>query len=135
MSEFLEPLWLNKDQVLYIHTKSIELFGGTLGIRDEGLLESALDRAKNRHLYGENDLFLLAAYLASGICRNHAFLDGNKRTAYSCAGLFLYYNHYMFVDPSPEETIKLFEKFAASKVNEEHLAKFYALNSTRISPP
>lgn len=127
-----QPVWLSKEQVLYIHSQSIQNFGGTDGIRDEGLLESAMDRARNRHAYGESDVFVLAAYLASGICRNHAFLDGNKRTAYACAGLFLYYNGYVFLDPSPEDTVKYFEKFAASKVSEEELSEFYRTNSTAV---
>lgn len=86
MTDFV---WLPKPLVLRIHDRQIELFGGLSGIRDEGLLESALTRPLNAHAYGEENVFMLAALYAAGIIRNHPFADGNKRTGYVAALTFL----------------------------------------------
>ena len=84
------PVWLSKAEILYIHEKAIDAAGGSHGLRDESLLESALARPQNLHTYGEDDRFQLAASYAEGIARNHAFVDGNKRTAFQSADVFLY---------------------------------------------
>lgn len=119
------PKWLSKAQVLYIHEIAIKRYGGSFGIRDEGLLESALARAENYFAYGEPDLFLLAATYAEGIARNHPFIDGNKRTAYTAASLFLHVNGYTLIVSSVSEQITLFENLAAGQVSREELAEFY----------
>jgi len=93
------------------------------------LLESALARAEHFYAYGEDDLYILAATYAEGIARNHAFVDGNKRTAYSVAGLFLHLNGQALQIISVEEQIKLFEGVAAGKVSREELATFYKANT------
>lgn len=86
--EFLEP-----DAVLFLHDQSIREYGGYHGLRDEALLLSALNRPLNKLEYDETtDLFDLAAAYAFGIAKNHAFLDGNKRTAWACCMLFLKVN-------------------------------------------
>jgi len=72
----------------------IEIGGGSHGLRDASLLESALARPQNQHAYGETDTFQLAASYAEGISRNHAFVDGNKRTAFYVASDFLEQNGY-----------------------------------------
>ena len=72
-----EPLWLGIDLVLDIHSEQLALFGGPDGLRDRGLLESALARPVNKHAYGETELAALAASYAFGIARNHPFIDGN----------------------------------------------------------
>lgn len=87
MNNTRTPMSISKEQVLYIHTTAIKKNGGSFGVRDVGLLESALARPENFYAYGEQDLFLLAAAYAEGIARNHPFIDGNKRTAYTAAGL------------------------------------------------
>ena len=84
-----EPVWLTLEQAILIHKKMIDLFGGAHGIRDEGLLQSALARPQNIFAYQNGDIFDCAAAYAEGITHNHPFIDGNKRTAFSVAGLFL----------------------------------------------
>jgi death-on-curing protein len=90
--------WLEKELVLAIHERQLSEHGGQSGIRDETLLDSALARPQQRHAYGDPlpDLAELAAALAYGLARNHAFLDGNKRTAHVCYRLFLALNGMAF---------------------------------------
>jgi death on curing protein len=123
------PKWISKEQVLYIHETAIAKYGGSFGVRDIGLLESALARPENFHAYGEQDLFLLAAAYAEGIARNHPFIDGNKRTAYAAAGLFLYLNGYILKVLSVSEQITLFENLAMGHLSREALAQFYGLHT------
>ncbi|MEM1096816.1 MAG: type II toxin-antitoxin system death-on-curing family toxin [Bacteroidota bacterium] len=87
------PIWVERADVLHIHTRSIERFGGSHGIRDEGLLESALRRPEN-HWYYQPDvsLAMLAALYCHGIVKNHPFIDGNKRTGILTAEAFLLLN-------------------------------------------
>lgn len=87
-----EPVWVELDVVLAIHEEQIAEHGGGVGIRDIGLLESALARPLNLAAFGEPDLAALAAAYAFGICRNHPFVDGNKRTAFVVCELFLALN-------------------------------------------
>ena len=88
-----EPVWIEKEALLLLHRLGLSRFGGADGIRDEGLLDSALARPLN--LYGyqpESDLIALAAAYAFGLVRNHAFVDGNKRAGFLACGLFLELN-------------------------------------------
>lgn len=87
-----QPRWVPKAAVLAIHERLIAEHGGMAGIRDEGLLESALANPRNRHAYEGGDHFSLAAAYASAISRNHPFHDGNKRVALTVAGVFLALN-------------------------------------------
>lgn len=90
MSVRPEPRWLTKQGVLGFHDKSLAQHGGPGGVRDDGLLESALARPRNRHVYeGVCDLCDLAATYAAAISGNHPFVDGNKRTAFIACGVFL----------------------------------------------
>lgn len=130
MTEVSNLKWISKAQALFIHDQSIIRHGGGNGIRDEGLLESALARAENFYAYGERDLCMLAAAYAEGIARNHPFVDGNKRTAYAVAGLFLYLNGLTLQIPDTEAQITLFENVAAGHVSKEELAEFYRSNTT-----
>ena len=75
-----EPQWLELNIVLDVHAEQLALFGGADGVRDLGLLESALARPLNKYSYGETDVAVLAAAYGFGIARNHPFIDGNKRT-------------------------------------------------------
>ncbi len=131
MNDTVAPKWISKVQVLYVHEAAIKKHGGTFGVRDLGLLESALARPENFYAYGEQDLFLLAAAYAEGIARNHPFIDGNKRTAYTAAGLFLHVNGYVLAVPSVAESIRLFENLAMGQVSREELAQFYRQNTQR----
>jgi len=87
-------VWLEKALVLAIHDRQLAEHGGSAGVRDEGLLESALARAQQLHAYGDPapDLADLAAALAFGLARNHPFVDGNKRTAHVAYRTFLALN-------------------------------------------
>ena len=90
MTQETEPRWLTKLGVVVLHDASIATHGGAPGIRDEGLLESALDRPRNRfHYEGVGDVPALAATYAIALAKNHAFADGNKRVAFIAAGVFL----------------------------------------------
>ena len=84
-----EPFWLDVEILIDLHTEQLALFGGPDGIRDQGMLESALGRPINKFTYGETDLAALAAAYAFGIARNHPFVDGNKRAAFGALNGYL----------------------------------------------
>jgi len=87
--------WLNQQALILLHSESLAEYGGTEGIRDEGLLESALYRPLNLYNYEkETDIAFLAAAYGFGIVRNHPFVDGNKRIAFLAVGLFLALNGF-----------------------------------------
>jgi death-on-curing protein len=102
-----EPEWLRKELVLAIHEAMIRLHGGLAGVRDPGLLESALARPKNLLAHEAPDLFVLAATYAEGIARNHPFHDGNKRTAFVSAVTFLERNGCRFRAPEHEVVVQV----------------------------
>ena len=106
------PEWLTKDSVVEIHTAVVDASGGSHGLRDEALLESALSRPQNVFAY-ENDVsvFALAASYAEAITHNHPFVDGNKRTAFAVAGLFLEINGYeLMLEQHTEIMVAIAEK-------------------------
>ena len=84
-----EPIWLDVDEVVDMHAGQLAIFGGPEGIRDRGLLESAILRPVNQWHYGQTDLAALAGPYAFGLARNHAFVDGNKRIAFHAMMVFL----------------------------------------------
>lgn len=86
------PRWITKTLLLAIHGRLLAEHGGAIGLRDEGLLESALASPRNRFEYGETDVFELAAAYAFALTSNHPFVDGNKRAAFAAAGIFLELN-------------------------------------------
>ena len=86
--------WIERDVIIAVHEMQLAEHGGMAGVRDGGLLESALGRPINLALYGEPDAAALAAAYGYGISRNHPFVDGNKRTGYVAAELFLRLNGY-----------------------------------------
>jgi death-on-curing protein len=97
-----QPVWVNPAAVLRFHEESILEFGGTPGVRDQGGIESALARPQNLFAYGQPDLCDLAAAYTAGICQNHGFMDGNKRTAFLTGFTFLYENGYVIVAEQAE---------------------------------
>jgi len=99
-----EPCWITKEECLAFHHELIARFGGLGGIRDEGLLESALVRPQQLFHYQEPTLIELAAAYAEGIVKNHPFLDGNKRSGLMAAALFLETNGVVF-QASEEEAV------------------------------
>lgn len=92
--------FIDKDVVLAIHDEQLACYGGLPGVRDMGLLESALARAENKFAYGETEPYALAASLSFGITRNHPFSDANKRTALHAGLLFLAVNQVPVPPPS-----------------------------------
>ena len=92
-----EPIWLDVEILIDLHAEQLALFGGPDGIRDQGMLESALGRPINKFSYGETDLAALAAAYAFGIARNHPFVDGNKRAAFGALIVFLGLNDIDFI--------------------------------------
>jgi death on curing protein len=118
-----EPVWLDTDIVLDIHAEQLAVFGGGDGIRDIGLLESALARPLNKFAYGETDLAALAAAYAFGIARNHPFVDGNKRAAFGSMIVFLGLNEIDLEVP-PEDATAIILEVAAGEVDEDGLARW-----------
>ena len=118
-----EPVWLTRDLVLDIHSEQLALFGGPEGVRDMGLLESALARPINRLAYGDEDLASLAASYAFGIARNHPFVDGNKRVAFAAFLVFLGLNGIVYrVDPAHATASVL--ALAAGEIDEAGFAQW-----------
>lgn len=111
-----EPVWLDPRAVRIIHDEMLAAHGGGSGIRSENLLDSALARPKNAFAYGESDLFQLAALYAAGVAKNHAFVDGNKRTAFVSAILFLELNAMRFT-ASEDDVVRMTVALAASEVD------------------
>ena len=118
-----EPRWLELNIVLDVQAEQLALFGGADGIRDLGLLESALARPINKFAYGESDLAALAAAYAFGLARNHPFVDGNKRAAFAAIIVFLGLNGYDF-DVPPEEATAMILGLAAGEISEESLTRW-----------
>jgi death on curing protein len=118
-----EPEWLDITIVLDVHAEQLALFGGADGVRDQGLIESALGRPRHKFAYGESDLAALAAAYAFGIARNHPFVDGNKRTAFASMIIFLGLNGIDF-DVPPQDATAMILSLAASEVSEESFARW-----------
>jgi death-on-curing protein len=118
-----EPIWLDVEILIDLHAEQLALFGGPDGIRDQGMLESALGRPINKFIYGETDLAVLAAAYAFGIARNHPFVDGNKRAAFGALIVFLGLNEIDFLVP-PESASAMILALAAGEVNEEGLTRW-----------
>ena len=97
-----EPRWLTEEVIHAIHGMLLAEHGGGTGIRDEGLLAPALAAPRNRFGYGDQDVFNLAAAYAFAPVRNHPFVDGNKRTAFTAAGVFLELNGQRLVAPETD---------------------------------
>lgn len=117
-----EPRWLLPVYVFAIHADQIQNHGGSLGLRDRGLLESALGRAKNRHQYDPDaDLASLAASYGFGLAQNHPFVDGNKRVAFQAMYLFLGLNGFR-IETSEEEVVLLTLSLASGQLDETSLA-------------
>ena len=119
-----EPVWVAISIVHAVHEEQLAEHGGRAGLRDAGLLESALARPRNSYAYGERSLPALAASVAFGIARNQPCLDGNKRTSLVVAELFLELNGLELV-ASDEECVATFLALAAGERTEEQLASWF----------
>jgi death-on-curing protein len=123
-----EPTWLQRAVVLALHDRMLAEFGGASGLRDTGPFESALARPRQAFSYGVNDIPTLAASYAVGIIQEHPFLDGNKRTGFLCAVVFMEINGWRFSASEPDVVIHTLA-LAASELNEDAYAAWLKANS------
>jgi len=125
-----EPVWIRLDVVLRMHDEALMLHGGAEGVRDPGLLESALARPKNLFAYTGQGISLaqLAASYAKGIIANHPFVDGNKRTAYTVSVTFLKLNG-LELTATKEDRVLTFWSLAAGEISEDQIALWFERNT------
>ena len=124
-------IWLNAELVSAMHLRQLSEHGGGAGLRDEGLLESAVQRPINKSQYGEPDFSDLAASYAYGIARNHPFIDGNKRTALVASFTFLYLNGFS-VNTTQVENVRVFLALASGNLTEDDLAVWFRSNVVKL---
>ena len=124
-----DPRWISKKALLLLHEESLAMFGGAPGMRDEGLIDSALARPQNtRADIAASTLADVAASSAFGLAKNHAFVDGNKRIAFLSIGLFLGINgHRLKADQV--DAIRTMMALAASEIDEPQLATWISKNT------
>lgn len=123
MSDQNEPRWITYEQAIAIHSKQLRRFGGAPGLRDEGMLRSALERPINKWRYEQAEFAELAAAYAYGLAKNDTFVDGNKRIAFLSMRVFLVKNGIQF-DPDPAQSTSIILSLAAGEVSEESLARW-----------
>lgn len=128
-----EPIWIRQDVVLRMHEESLREHGGPEGVRDLGLLESALARPRNLLAYKEAEVHLgqYAAAYAKGIVANHPFVDGNKRTAFLASVTFLRLNG-LVLTATKEDRVLTFWALAAGYLAEEQLAQWFEDNTAPV---
>lgn len=123
------PLWIEEPEAFVLHDRLLALHGGAPGVRDDGLLRSALARPRQHHAYCDSvDIIELAAIYTAGILRNHPFIDGNKRTGFLVGILFLELNGYRF-RASEEDAAQAVVSLAAGELAEDGYAAFLRANS------
>jgi len=130
-----EPVWLLESAVVITHEISLANYGGGTGIRDRGLLQSALARPRNLyernlHEYGKPGMFELAAAYTFGIVKNHPFVDGNKRAGFLAGAACLELNGFQFTASETEAT-RIILGLAAGQLSEQQLAKWLQVNAER----
>ena len=121
-------VWISRELILAVHDEMLAQYGGASGIRDEGLLESALARPVNRAVYGEPDIAELAALYAIAIARNHPFVDGNKRAAFGAMTLFLSLNGLELESPEVEAA-EIMLKMAGHYIEDEEFSAWVAAHA------
>lgn len=122
--------WIDRRALLLLHAESLAEHGGAEGLRDEGLLESALARPENLAAYGQPDFADLAASYGLGLAKNHAFVDGNKRAAFLAVGLFLYLNGFRLQATQAEATLTMLA-LAGSEITEAEFAAWIRDHAAR----
>ena len=127
----MDPVWLGEAVVLAMHGRLLAEHGGAQGLRDSNLLDSALARPKQILAYGEPDISELAAAYTSGIIRNHPFVDGNKRTAFMAAYVFLAINGLRLV-ATEVDAAQVVTLLAASEIDEATFSAWLRKNSESI---
>ncbi|MBP6753446.1 MAG: type II toxin-antitoxin system death-on-curing family toxin [Alicycliphilus sp.] len=120
--------WISKQALLLLHAESLAEHGGGQGLRDEGLLDSALTRPQNLAAYGNPDHAALAASYGLGLAKNHAFVDGNKRAALLATGLFLYLNGWRLTASQADTTLAMLS-LAAGELSEDAFAAWLRAHS------
>ena len=120
--------WINRQVLLLLHEESLAEHGGASGLRDEGLLDSALARPLNLSMYAEPDLADFAASYGVGLAKNHAFVDGNKRAAFLAVGLFLALNGHRLHASQADATLTLLA-LAAGDIDEVSFADWISSHS------
>ena len=120
--------WISKQALLLLHAESLAEHGGGQGLRDEGLLDSALTRPQNLAAYGNPDHAALAASYGLGLAKNHAFVDGNKRAALLATGLFLHLNGWRLTASQADTTLAMLS-LAAGELSEDDFAAWLRRNS------
>ena len=123
MNEPKGPLWITYEQAMAIHSRQLRRFGGAPGLRDEGMLRSALERPINKWRYEQSGMAELAAAHAFWLAKNHAFVDGNKRMAFMGMMVFLLKNGIAF-EPDPAHATAIILALAAGEVSEESLTRW-----------
>jgi death-on-curing protein len=114
----------SREFVETLHAEQLRLHGGASGVRDEGMLESALARPRQKEAYGKPDICDLAAAYLFGIVKNHPFVDGNKRTGLAAADTFLYFNG-LDLEADEDDLFQLVTLLAAGEIGEEGAATFF----------
>lgn len=127
------PVWVPLQAILIIHDRQIARHGGAAGLRDMPLLEAAVERPRNKLGYGTPDLEELAAAYGFGICKAHAFVDGNKRTAFVTSATFLRLNGFG-LRPDPFDGVRVMEDLAADALSEASFATWLATHMSPLSP-
>jgi death-on-curing protein len=123
--------WINRQALLLLHGESLVLHGGAQGIRDEGLLDSALARPQNLAGYGQPDVFDCAAAYAFGLVKNHPFVDGNKRAGFLGAGMFLRLNGHRLTASQYDATLTLLA-LAAGDLGEAEFAAWLRIHTAPL---
>ena len=121
--------WLRIETINILHEECLAEHGGLEGVRDEGLLASALERPQNTHHYGSGDIYDYASDYAFGIVRNHPFLDGNKRTGFLAAATFLLLNSQLLIASEADATLKTLS-LAAGDIGAVEYAAWLRENAT-----
>lgn len=123
MAANLEWVWIDSAVIMAVHEAQLAEHGGAMGVRDQGLLDSALARPRNAAIYGDPDALELAAAYAFGLARNHPFIDGNKRTAFVAMELFLVLNGWQLLADDADCVLTML-KLAAGELTEAQLAQW-----------
>jgi len=118
-----DPKWITYEQSIALHSRQLRRFGGAAGLRDEGMLQSALQRPIDKWHYEQAEMPELAAAYAFGLAKNHAFVDGNKRMAFMAMMAFLRKNGVRFA-PMPAHATHMILSLAAGEVSEESLTRW-----------
>ena len=125
-----DPIWIDQRDVVAIHDQLLAVYGGSPGLRDEGLLQSALARPRQHHAYSHSDVIEMAALYTAGIVRNHPFVDGYKRTGFVAGILFLELNGFIFIASEEDATQAVFG-LAGGTLDEAAYTAWMGANSKR----